>query len=245
MSGMFVRYNGPRGSYTHKVGEVEYVVQQQTLYTERQSPHATLVTIQLTGVLIGSSPAALDAKAVQLVAAYRDGGDLYLYRSGGVATSLSLRSANTTGGVRVTQPPSFPTMAGAAFATHLPFTIVIEGEVPLGNAGASLQSFSETVQFTGGGPKYGFLEPLTGSPVRMRLRQSTVFRATQSGSAVGLYARPSPPAPLWPAWIKEAPQISGTSPRVVGVRGALRDFGVSWSYSFESSGPLTGGPTVQ
>lgn len=245
MSGMFVRYNGPNRSFTHKVGEVDYVVQQQTLYTDRQAPHATLVTIQLSGVLVGSSPAAIDAKAIQLAAAYRDGGDLYLYRPGGVATSFSLQSSITTGGVRVTQPPSIPTMAGAAFATHLPYTIVVEGEVPLGNAGASYQSYSESVQTSGGGPKYGFLEPLTGAPVRMRLREQTVFRATQSGSAVGIYARPSPPAPLWPAWLKEAPQISKTSPRVVGVKRALRDFGISWSYSFESSGPLIGGPTVQ
>lgn len=245
MSGMFVRYIGPRGSYTHGVGEVEYRVQQQTLYTERQAPYATLVTIQLDGVLIGKSPAVLDARAVQLAAAYRDGGDLYLYRSGGTATSFSLRSANTTGGVRVTQPPSIPTMAGAAFATHLPFSIVVEGEVPLGANGAVYQSFTETLQFTGGGPKYGFLEPLVGAPVRMRLRERTVFRAVQSGSAVALYGNPILPPPLWPAWMKEAPQISRTSPTPVGVRRTLKNYGVSWSYQFESSGPLTGVPTIR
>ena len=60
------------------------------------------------------------------------------------------------------------------------------------------------------------------------------------GRAVGLRARPNPPAPLWPTQLYDK-TFTAVSGRRVGVAG-YRDFETQWAYEFASATPLAAVP---
>ncbi len=71
--------------------------------------------------------------------------------------------------------------------------------------------------------------------------------ATQSGKAVGFLSYPTPRAPLWPgALLNDRMRVSYTSPHRSGHDGgqAYTNFGVQWTYHFESAVPLVGQPNT-
>lgn len=239
----FVQY----GNYQHDPGEVELQVQQTVQETEAGTPYSVLTRFSLSGMLVGSGLADMNAKVAALAAAYSQNGyDLGLMDDFGAPTHLVLLSANCLGGSRVTVRPSFPDLRRAAMVTFVPYQIELEGEVLVADRPTDLLEFTESISRSGGGPRFGFLEPLNGAPIKQQLKKKTVYRATQRGRGLGLLARPTVPRPIWPAALMESPTIETGSPRRRGFGADLvyTRFPVSWSYEFQSAVPLIGDPNA-
>jgi hypothetical protein len=236
---MFLKY----GDHAHAVGECDIGIFVEALETDAGTPYAQRVRWDIRGRLVGEDAAAIDEAVLSLKEAYRHNDrDVTIYLPDGVtASSQRIVSANTIGGVRVVAA-SFPTMNQAGYATNYQYTIAVEAEVPLEDIATPLRRFHETLQFSGGGPRWGHLETLNTLPVKQLLRQHTVYRAQQFGQAIGLYARPTPPLPIWPAAQVESGARRLASPR--RRRSDYTDFAIDWSYRFESALPLAGTPTA-
>jgi hypothetical protein len=239
MSGMFLKY----GDHSHAVGECDIAIAIETLETEGGTPYAHRHRWTVSGLLTGADADEIDEKVIDLKTAYRENDrDLtILLPDGASASTQRLVTAGAIGGVRVVST-SFPTMARAGYVTNYRYQIVLEAEIPLDDPETALRSFNETLTFSGGGPRYGHLETLTGPPVKQLLRRQTIYRVEQSGQAVGLYARPTPPLPIWPAAQIESGARRLTSPK--RRRNEYTDLAIDWSFRFESAGPLIGSPHV-
>jgi hypothetical protein len=186
----------------------------------------------------------MDAKVQALTGAYnRNGKDLRIVLPNGADSLLALYSRQCIGGTRIVSGPNFPTQREASYVTFLHYTISVEGEIPATNAATTVKSWSETITRSGGGMRVGHIETLTGPPVKQLLKRMTTYRVVQSGNAIGAYDYPVPPRPIWPYAMVEAAQVTKQSPR--NHSGMFEDFPVSWQYTFESSTPLLGGPTIR
>lgn len=229
--------------FVHQVAEVDVSLAAESLFTTGGTPWATLKRWTISGDLLADNSAGIDAAAKALMDAYPAGatGDFSLtLPAGGNAVAVSALSADALGGIKVVRPPSFSGMANSGYVTTLPFSVELEGTFPLANVSTALLSFSESLVFDGGGPLIAYLELVSGLPRAQRVRDATVYRATQSGQAVGLYAYPIRPAPRWPASLVRPPSREVISPRRDG--DEYTDYTISWSYEFESAYPLSGIP---
>jgi hypothetical protein len=236
-----VRY----GSYVHDVGECEISHDIDLVLTDGQTPAKHSHRFTIDGMIVGSNSSAINAKSIQLALAYRKQAQDFIVRdltTGATLTHLTLLSSDCQGGVRVTKPPSFPNNRGASGVTFLEYKIELQGDVLLVDTPTTLKSFSESIEYELGGPRFGWLKPNVGPPIMQQLRQSDTYKYTQSGSAVGLYQRPNPPAPLWPQYLMQARKGRIGSPRRFS--DSYGDFEVTWSYPFESDVPLVGTPNV-
>lgn len=235
---MFLQY----GSHKHAAGEIEFARDVETLFLDSQIPYAERHRWTLQGTLFGSSTDDLDQQVQKLEADYRlPGKDLVLYKNSGAPTALRLLSQGSLDGVKVVSPPSFPSNRGAAYVTLLPYRIVLEAEYPVDGA-TQIVSFRESVQRAGGGPIVNVLETLEAPPVFQQGKLFPAYRAIQSGEAIGLYATPSIPPPLWPDKLVRPVQTSEGSGERRG-QAVLR-WPISWSYEFASATPFFGKPHV-
>lgn len=242
---MYVRY----GSYNHDAGEVELSVTKDPMYTGAQTIWAHQWRIEMRGQLVGSSEADLDTKQAALEAAYASNGeDWALVLTSTSDSNLAIANASTLGGVRVVGGIHYQDMRSAAYVTYLPYQITLEAIVPLSSSSldTGLFSFEETVTKEGGGPRYGVLEPVVGRPVRQLLKRQTIYRARQTGRAVGINARPLPPSPLWPEWMVQAPVVERGHPVRIGggTETSYNQYPVAWDYSFEAPVPLVGNGNI-
>jgi hypothetical protein len=238
---MYLKY----GNYQHAVGEVAIAISKQALFSEAGLPRGVRERWDVQGQLHAENQAALSAAIDALRAAYAvQGLDLGFYFDDGQPSSHRILSAETNGGVRIVAPPSFPQGRGAEYTTFRNFTLSLEAE--LLDPQASLISWSETINLQGGGPQFGFLEPINGPPVKQLLKQSTTYHATQAGQATGMRGYPAVPPPIWPdAEHVNRRQIRYELPQRAGPPGnpTFTNYRVSWTYTFEHSAPLVGLPT--
>ncbi len=244
---MFLKY----GTYSHALNEAEVVIEREpasgggggtvALLKERWS---------ISGELRGANQAAITAAINALQDAYSvNGQNLSLCFDDGSATAHVLTSNGTADGVQVKRL-SFPQGKGPEYSTHRTYQIVIEADIPVnedqgagtdsgsgsggGGSGseAATAEFSETLSFTGGGPRYKYLIVLNGPPQLQMVNQQTPYKVVQQGQAKGLFFRPFPPPPIWPA----AEHVDQRQISKVGKKG------ISWTYTFESAAPLSGEP---
>lgn len=229
------------GTYAHAEGELEIDAQQEALFNEARQPYGKMIRVTLSGLLLADSPTAMDVKVRNLLTAYSTSRTFALYLPGGSTKSqIVLDHATAIGGVRVVQPPSFPTMRGAGYVTNLPYTIRLEAEYAATGASLLYRDFEETIEVEGGGPQIGWLKPLNARPVSQVLRRMDTYRARQSGFAIGLYARPSAMPPLWPNFLTAFGRFGKRSPKPKS--GVNTDYLTTWDYQFESDRPLLGEP---
>lgn len=243
MSDIWVQF----GSYAHDPGEVEYSIRKRALLTDRKTPYAHMVRVDMAGMLVGSGTSEIEAKLTNMIDAYSSDNKDFSIKLGDSDTNsiISITSSETNGGVRVVEPVSYPSNVNAVHTTYMPYTVSLEAEVPISNPATAIRSFVETLEFAGGGPRRGWLEPIYGRPVRQQLKQQTIYKAIQRGQAVGLYARPIIPLPIWPfALVERNPRraIDNGRPYGGGSDATTMDFSVSWQYEFESDRPLIGTP---
>lgn len=230
------------GNYKHAEGECQYSWMQEAILTDMEDVEGVRVNVSISGQLVGNGISDMNTKVVNLLTAYSDSNrNFRVLNNSGMEVALSIPASATNGGFIVKRPPSFPTNIDAAYVTFLPYVIELEAEIPTAGAGTLFRFFEERVSQKGGGSRRGWLEPNEGDPIRQLLKQKTVYRYVQAGTAIGLYSEPSPPPPLWPQWLdSDEPELDYVSPK--RRRGVQRDFSVSWSYSFTSNQRLSGRP---
>lgn len=235
---IYVRY----GTYQHQPGEVEYSFQREVLLNEREVAYAYRTTVQMQGLLLADSTDDMNVKVRSLEAAYSRSDRDWVVEQDGQALEVSIYDSNTISGVTITGGVSYPTNRNAAYVTILPYEINLTADVIIESELFALRSFEETLRFSGGGPRFLHIETAVGRPVKQLGRRNTIYRAVQSGSAVGLYRRPVVPRPIFPGALVESPETEYDS----GVyRGdTLTDLSVSWVYRYESALPLSGRPNV-
>ena len=189
-----------------------------------------------------ASAVTMAANLARLEQAFSSNGkDLKLLLANGTPSHHVLLNSQTIGGTRITKRPSYPEGKGYQYGTFRTVDFEVAALVPVSNR-SSLTSFIETLSTEGGGPRYGHLEPLTGSPIKQLLKRNTIWRAVQQGSAVGRDGWPQPPAPLWPDALVD-PQgfgIQKQSPSRIG--DSWVNYQVSWTYLFEAASRRIGNP---
>jgi len=232
------------GNYTHDVNEVNLLSFQQRLkYSPRGKVEATVKTATIEAVLIPSSPSQTNITAAirEIEQAYSVNGHAWaLYQDDGTVTPHAL-PLGSIGGVRVLAF-DWNKNDGAEYATGRTATIVLEAEYPDSDG---LLVFQETLRFIGnGGPRFVWVETANGPPQQQLVNQRTISRAVQSGMAVGLLAEPTYPQPIWPdVERRDLREMGRVGPRRDG--NVFRDWGINWSYQFESGQPLYGQPHRQ
>lgn len=240
---MLLKYGG----YSYQLYGAGLTVQKQAEQNEAGEPVRTVSAINVMTRLLNNAAnptrATMDAMIRAFEAAHaRSGQDLILYQSdGSTETAHAWRSRNCIGGVRVVGGPSYPEYQGAEGINYRTIQVQFEAITPLTDARSALRSFTETITISGGGPMFGHLVPKRGRPIKQLLSEFSVCRATQRGSAIGLYQYPFPTAPIWPDALKNPPgEFSYTSARRIGTDGT--DWAVSWAYEYEHNDRLIGSP---
>lgn len=242
---MILSYNG----YTHDDNEATIVMSRRAKTNDRTQTEGYVDRWTIDGVLHAASAAALTTALQALATAYStDGGDAILYLPDGVTeTAHALRSSATTSGVRVIEA-HYPEGGGAEYTTFRSYQIVLEAETTFASSGGGgnqgLQSYTEIVTFSGGGPRFAWLQPLVGPPVRQLIHQQTTYKAMQAGSAIGRNSYPTPNLPLWPqAEHIERRQLARKSPERSGLNYV--NYEVTWQYEFEAAVAMSGSPRVR
>ena len=242
---MYLKY----GAYTHANHECSLVVARTPRFNDGGQQVAVVERWEIAGFIQAASQAALTTALSALASAYAlNGQDATLLLDDGVTpTHHQIINANTLGGVRVVQAPSFPQGRGAEYSTFRSYTITLEAEIPVSGASSLLVFFEEALSFKGGGPRFVHLQTLTGSPQKQIVAASTPFTATQQGRSIGYASYPTIPAPLWPSSEHvDQRDIAYKSPKRSGPTGSPQysEYEVSWSYHFEDASSLTGVPNV-
>ena len=154
--------------------------------------------------------------------------DLIFYDNDGNRTAHYIYNRDTTDGVFITQPPSFPDGAGAEYSTWRNYTIVVEFTTTA--EGSNLLAQAEAITYQGnGGPNWGWLVPLIGEPQQQTFTQRSLVTVTQRGRATGYKNYPTASNPIYPKYLlnpsrtidREFPNIDSEE-RVV-----------SWSYTMQ------------
>jgi hypothetical protein len=232
------------GSYSHAVNEASVQMAASTIDNEAGQPYAVRRTWTIGGRAEGDDTTAVVNAMALLEAAYSfNFSDLVLEDDSGNVLH-ALRNAGSLSGVRIIQPVSYPVGEGAELSTFRNYTIVAQADYPaigaFGGGFNPLRAFSETLSFSGGGPRRAVIECANVPPQEQFINAFTAFRAIQSGSAVGMFAYPLIPAPLFPGKEEVAGQPTIGSPKLKN--GIYIEWPVSWSYTFVSATPLVGLP---
>lgn len=230
------------GSYTHGDGEVTISVSKEKTTAESGEQTGYKEAWTIRGVLHASSVPALTGALSALEQAYSvNGNDLVLYESNGTTPTVhSLHNGNTSSGVRIVKI-SYPVGDNTEYVTSRTYEIDVEAQVIQQNV--EFDEWNETITVKGGGPKFVYLQTLTGPPQKQIVAQSTPYFATQSGSAVGLLGYPRFPQPLFPqhehldqrVQARVSPQVQPNTPT---------KFQIDWTYEYESASPLYGVPGI-
>lgn len=230
------------GGYRHEVGECDVSRQRETIRSSAtMRVMGTRLRWNVNGTLLADSASEMAIKVGQLTDAYSRNVSYcgYRFSNNAKVDSFWLDASQSLTGIRVLSGPTFPSMAETQHVTRYDYQISLMAEFRDPYA-VDLKEWSDSVTFSGGGPRFAMLEPLYGLPVKVLAKQNTVFRAQQSGRAVGWTSRPSQAPPVWPGALMEAPRIRLIAPR--SEEGTLVDWGVEWTYEFESATPLIGQP---
>jgi len=243
------------GTYTHQDQECRVGISR----TARLSAAGDLVETSerwtVDGLLVaeneGDSAAQLTqnltTKMTALEAAYRQRNvDLTLTLNGIVHNRI--RNADTIGGIRVVNPPSYEDGSNAQGVTYRTYSVVVEADIkPPSGPGASdsfIVEWQETLSMYGGGPLFQFTNPLAGMPVKTTIQQNTPYFAEQSGMCI-MRGRYYVPVPIFGrAALMQRPRIDRTSPQYRGGDKYV-DYRTTWSYLFGSPSPLAGEPRRQ
>lgn len=235
---MILRYGG----YTHGDGEVTITVSKEKTYAETGEQTGYKEAWTIRGVLHADTVPALTNALAALEDAYSiNGNNLILYESNGSTPTVhSLINSNTASGVRITKI-SYPVGDNTEYVASR--TYEIEAEAQIIKQNVEFDEWNETITVKGGGPKFVYLQTLTGPPQKQIVAQSTPYFATQSGTAVGLLAYPRFPPPLFPqhehldqrVQSRASPQVQPNTPS---------KFQIDWTYEYESASPLFGVPGI-
>lgn len=208
--------------------------------TPQGLPKSHVVHLTCEGTVLGTGPTQLSAiSAIYDASLAVTDGDLVLYDDAGRPTASKLLVAGSLHGVLCEEwgYPAYPGGAGD-YVTGRLFRAAFSAEYPLGTAGAVLE-IQETFRAVGnGGPKVLWQEAVDGPLYPVVVAQRTACHTYQEGSAVGYFARPVPPQPVWPQYLVNAETaVQFQRPRRLGL--VPTEYPASWSFHYISPFPLT------
>lgn len=185
-------------------------------------------TWRIRTILQADGQTAITAAINALEAKLEDGHDLILYQTDGVQTPHKLLDALTLLGVFITGI-EYSESTGSEYANKRVADISFTGIKSVSQTD-NVISFSESVSFTGGGPRHAWQECIEGDPQKYQVAKKTLYYATQSGTMEAL-AITDVPDPLWGADVQDGnPDINMTP---VYVNNQLR-YRYTWTYRFIS-----------
>lgn len=222
------------GDYIHAKNEIEFSsISHKTEFSRRGKVQCEKVTWGLAGVLHSSDDtiATLTVEMAELQEAYREQfQNAILFLDDLVTpTQHALYNALAWGGVRVVGFNWAPSK-GAEYTTYRGYSITLQADFP---GDDNLVEWQETVTIRGtGGPRFVYLEVTEGEPQKQIVQQRTTMKATQTGSAKGLYSHPGFNEPYWEQDEHELERgRTRGSPDQVGEN--RWHFPIAWSYNFE------------
>jgi hypothetical protein len=234
------------GNYAHDNCECGLRVAATAIMDGYRRRMGTIFEYTIVGVKIVPTQAtpdqtkALLTTALQsLEAAYAvDNQNCGLYLPDGVtATAHVLTSANTFGGVKVIQPPTYiegPWTGQIEYLNRRSYSIVLRAEV---RTGTGVHSYRERLTIKGnGGPRWRYSPQEVGDPQKQTLQTATTFFYIQEGQAIGRQAYPTPPAPLFPT-LEHGPlrELAYDSPQDLNAAGNPEMYPISWKYVQEAT----------
>jgi len=155
-----------------------------------------------------------------------------------VDTKLALYASRCLVGPYIVDS-GFPNAEGDIYGNGMSYRVTYEAE-RLAGAGSDLLKFDEELTEIEGGREEGYVGGAVNLPERQIFFQNKAYRYRQSGSATGLLARPFIPPPIWPYAVLKRPEITISTPRVLG--NIDTEYEISWSYEFAWHQPLYGVP---
>jgi hypothetical protein len=235
------------GAYLFEISAVAISIRQEPLFNARGVQYGRRHVWDMEGQVYGTSQATVQAACVALETALaRQGQDLALLRDDG-AVFHQLPNGTSTSGVQVVGP-SYPTSFGPEAVLWRTFTFTATADYGLdatAPGGIFPLSFEDSLQFSGGGPLFGHLQPVNGRPLKQMIFAATPFQAVQSGRAAIINTNPvgyvpaAPPA--FPGALRQAPTIRR---HATGQGVGSWQLTTDWTYEFESAEPLFGWPRV-
>lgn len=138
-----------------------------------------------------------------------------------------------------------PNSAEDVYATGIAYRVVYSAKRLAAAPGSNLLEFEETIACDPGGREFTYVGGAVNLAERQLAFQAKPWRYVQQGRALGAFAYPFIPPPIWPfARIRpEAPAHQLRSPRVLGKSASLdSEYEITWSYEYEWHGPLRGIP---
>lgn len=232
------------GTYSHAQNECAIVTRRRGNYSKRGNLEYVSETWSIRGFLQADTQAELTTAINAMKAAYNvNGYDAALYLDDGTTlTSHVMYSSQARGGVRVVSF-DFPEGQGAEYSRFRSYEIELEADFY--NTTEFLLEYNESISFEGtGGPRRIFLEVLDGIPQEQIGARYTTYKATQDGSSVAFGNWPSFPPPIWPAAeLVDRRKLTIKTPEKMDEQ--YFGYGIGWSYSFESTSPIQGRPTLR
>lgn len=223
------------GDYTHQNQECRIVVASEMLRSPLGVAYGIKRQVGITGAIHGDTQSELHTNIAALMAAYAgDGEDFQFQWNDDTATpDINIVNANTFGGVRVVQPPSFDRGESGEYSSFRYYSIKLEASEPLaGVAGvAFIWEIEEEVEVTTPLP-FVHVPILNGPWQKQQNRSHALYTATQTGSITTLWSDPAGliPPPGWPSDLKEA-NVGRSS--VIVVADGLYARRARYSFQFE------------
>ena len=237
---MYLRY----GNYSHDADTCTFTINASVQEDESGNPFEVNYTWNIEGQIQGADQPTVVENFRLLETAYATWfQDLGFFTDAGVSTHTLLNSGSISG-VKIVGPPSYPRGDGAQLSTFRDFTITATASYPAYGTANVLRSYNESLSFSGGGPERAVIECANVPPQEQIIKSYTMRTARQSGSAVGLFAYPTIPAPLFPGKERIVSDPPGNPVKGSPKRrnGKLVDWPISWSYEFISGTPIDGSP---
>lgn len=219
-------------------------------YTSVLSPRGRKVKeihrINLHTVLISTTQPLLTAAIQAHEAGVRQQNkDLAFYQDDGTITAHRIINSQTENGLTfkgIAYPGYFPGFWGQHTEYAYMRYVVSSHEAHVLDVEDNILQYWQGMRFSIGGAGYKVLEAFTGLPQFQFTKQSSKFWAIQRGFAIGMFINPNPSAPL--VNVPPDPDRSWVEPETPITQGRLRNTGfkTSWSYFYESPGPLNAFP---
>lgn len=219
----------------------------QFFYDGQRRLYKTGVTLRIEGRIVQQT-AATQSGMTQLIKLLQQQSlqanpDIILLEDDGATPSALSLYAN-----QCLQGPDclgleLPSNTDRIYVTSCPYSLSYYAEVQVGSGGGNpVIEFHEEIDDSGsGGWERVHVGGAINPPEEQIASQYSVYRYRQFGSAVGAYALPSVPPPIWPGALKRPrPQLSYGSPQMIG--NVLQNFRISWQYEYESAYALFGRP---
>lgn len=234
------------GAFTRPFNEATADISYTPLYDARRRVYGVIESWAISGRVVLQSDASQSRMTAALRLVERDFNQVrpslvFLEDDGITETHFKLLAEACVDGPRVINA-SFPESASRVYATGVKYGVDMVAERASGGLGDVIVSFQERVSSPEGGEVYGYVGGAINLPELQRFTQNLRYAYVQSGTIVGRYGYVNPPGPLWPQFLMKRPAVTKIGPEINGP--VPMNFGIEYSYTFESPFELFGDPHI-